>query len=167
MSLNPRIRDWTDMRVWLIGASTGIGAALAKMLLARGARVAVSARSADKLEALIAGADNALAVVVDVTQPESFESAHALIEKTWGSVDLVVYLAGTYTPTRAWELTVERARNHVESNLMGAFNMLPIVLPGMLKRGAGGIAIVSSVAGYRGLPNSLVYFPAIRRLTGL
>ena len=94
-------------------------------------------------------------------------AAHQRIVAAWGGVDLAVYLAGTYTPTRAWELTVERARSHVEANLMGAFNMLPLVLPPMLARGAGAVALVSSVAGYRGLPNSTVYGPTKAALINL
>lgn len=167
MSLNAPITDWRTQRVWLVGASTGIGAALATRLLERGARVALSARSADKLHAIAGGRPNALALAVDVTEPGSFESAHQRIVAAWGGVDLAVYLAGTYTPTRAWELTVERARSHVEANLMGAFNMLPVVLPSMLARGAGGVALVSSVAGYRGLPNSIVYGPTKAALINL
>jgi NAD(P)-dependent dehydrogenase (short-subunit alcohol dehydrogenase family) len=167
MSLNPRIADWRGRRVWLVGASTGIGAALARMLLARGAKVAVSARSAGRLRALVAGRGEALILPLDVTRPEEFAGAHARIVKAWGGVDLAVYLAGTYRPTRAWELTVERARAHVEANLMGAYNMLPVVLPDMLARGDGGVAIVSSVAGYRGLPNSLCYGPTKAALINL
>jgi short-subunit dehydrogenase len=167
MPLNPRIADWKDRRVWLVGASTGIGAALARELLARGAKVAVSARSAGRLRSLVAGRGEALVLPLDVTSPEDFSGAHARILKAWGGVDLAVYLAGTYQPTRAWELTVERARTHVEANLMGAFHLLPAVLPDMLARGAGGIALVASVAGYRGLPNSLCYGPTKAALINL
>jgi NAD(P)-dependent dehydrogenase (short-subunit alcohol dehydrogenase family) len=167
MPLNARIAEWKDRRVWLVGASTGIGAALARALLARGARVAVSARSAGRLRSLVAGRGEALVLPLDVTRPEDFDAAHARILKAWGAVDLAVYLAGTYQPTRAWELTVERARTHVEANLMGAFNLLPVILPDMLARGAGGVALVSSVAGYRGLPNSLCYGPTKAALINL
>jgi short-subunit dehydrogenase len=167
MALNPRIAAWKDRRVWLVGASTGIGAALARVLLARGAKVAVSARSAGRLRALVAGRGEALVLPLDVTQPDDFSGAHARIVKAWGGVDLAVYLAGTYQPTRAWELTVERARAHVEANLMGAYHMLPAVLPDMLARGSGGVALVSSVAGYRGLPKSLCYGPTKAALINL
>lgn len=167
MPLNPRIAAWKDRRIWLVGASTGIGAALARALLARGAKVAVSARSAGRLRALVAGRGEALVLPLDVTQPDDFSGAHARIVKAWGGVDLAVYLAGTYQPTRAWELTVERAREHVEANLMGAYHMLPAVLPDMLARGSGGVALVSSVAGYRGLPKSLCYGPTKAALINL
>lgn len=167
MSLNPRIDDWKSRRVWLVGASTGIGAALALSLAGRGARVAVSARSRERIDALAAGRGNLLAAAADATRPESLAAAHREIVAAWGGVDLAVYLAGTYTPTRAWELTAERAREHVEVNLMGAYHVLAAVLPAMLERGSGGVAIVSSVAGYRGLPKSLCYGPTKAALINL
>jgi short-subunit dehydrogenase len=167
MPLNPRIREWRSQRVWLVGASSGIGAALAVELLERGARVALSARSAERLAALARGHREALPLPLDVTRAESFGAAHERILAQWGGIDLAVYLAGVYTPTRAWELTLERARIHVEANLMGAFAMLATVLPPMLERGAGGVALVSSVAGYRGLPKSLVYGPTKAALINL
>lgn len=165
MPLNTRIRDWQDQRVWLVGASTGIGAALATALMGRGARVAATARSEKSLAALV-GAQG-LALPADVTQPEALAAAYERIRATWGGVDVVVYLAGTYKPQRAWELTVEDARRHVEVNLMGLYNLLPLVVPGLLAQKRGAIAIVSSVAGYRGLPNSLAYGPTKAALINL
>ena len=92
MSLNPKIKNWKEKRVWIIGASTGIGAALARRLHAKGARVIASARSADKLDALVRelGKDRALAVPLDITDVESIRSADARIETAWGGYDLVV-----------------------------------------------------------------------------
>lgn len=163
--MNPQVRDWQDARVWLVGASSGIGAALAKRLVERGARVAATARSADVLGALVG--DQGLAVPADVTQPESLEAAYGRVRNAWGGVDVVVYLAGTYKPQRAWELTVADAREHVEVNLMGVYHLLPLVLPGLLAQKRGAIAIVSSVAGYRGLPRSLAYGPTKAALINL
>jgi NAD(P)-dependent dehydrogenase (short-subunit alcohol dehydrogenase family) len=165
--LNPRITDWRGRRCWLIGASTGIGAATAELLLARGAKVAVSARGRAALERLAAGRADALALPADVTRPESLAAARAAIGEAWGGIDLVVLLAGSYAPVRAWDLTVAKARDHVEVNLMGVYNALAAVLPGFLARGAGAVAIVSSVAGYRGLPKALVYGPTKAALINL
>jgi NAD(P)-dependent dehydrogenase (short-subunit alcohol dehydrogenase family) len=167
MPLNPPITDWTGRRCWLIGASSGIGAATARRLLERGARVAVSARNRAALDEVIAGRPNGLAFAADVTQAESLVAARAGIEAAWGGIDLVMLLAGAYTPVRAWELTAEKARSHVEVNLLGVYNALAAVLPGFLERRAGGIAIVSSVAGYRGLPKALVYGPSKAALINL
>ncbi len=161
MALNPRIRDWKDRRCWIVGASTGIGAALADKLGGLGARVAVSARRAAPLEEMVLRlpAGKGLALPLDITDAAAFEKATAKLVKQWGGLDLVVFMAGEYKAMRAWELTVPAARSMVEVNLMGCLNGLSALIPQFLKQGSGTIALVSSVAGYRGLPKSLIYGP--------
>ena len=161
MALNPPIRDWKDRRCWIVGASTGIGAALAEELAGKGARVALSARRREPLEEMAArfGKGRALALQLDITDAPALGKAAAHLERAWGGIDLVVVMAGEYKPMRAWELEVAAARSMVEVNLVGPYNVLAAVLPGLLARGSGTIALVSSVAGYRGLPKSLVYGP--------
>jgi len=161
MALNPPIRDWKDRRCWIVGASTGIGAALAEELAGKGARVALSARRREPLEEMAArfGKGRALALPLDITDAPALGKAAAQLERAWGGIDLVVVMAGEYKPMRAWELEVAAARSMVEVNLVGPYNVLAAVLPGLLARGSGTIALVSSVAGYRGLPKSLVYGP--------
>jgi short-subunit dehydrogenase len=167
MPLNRPITAWEGQRVWIIGASTGIGAALARALLARGARVALSARSEANLRSVAADHANALVVPADVTDAARLAEVHAAIRAQWGEVDLVVFMAGNYFPVRAWELTADKARSLLDTNLLGVYYGLATVLPAFIARGAGGIAIVSSVAGYRGLPKSLVYGPSKAALTNL
>jgi NADP-dependent 3-hydroxy acid dehydrogenase YdfG len=167
MALNQPITEWRERRVWVIGASTGIGAALASALLARGARVALSARSADKLAAVAGSAPNALVAPADVTDEATLAAAYARIRAAWGGVDLVVFMAGNYFPVRAWELTAAQAKSMMDTNVLGVFYGLALVLPDMVARGAGGIALVSSVAGYRGLPKSLLYGPSKAALINL
>jgi short-subunit dehydrogenase len=157
MSLNPRVRDWTGRRVWIVGASTGIGADLARQLADKGARLALSARNERALDALAATLPDAVAAPLDITDAAAVAKAHARIVKALGGVDLTLFVAGMYVPVRAWELTVEVARKQVEANLMGVYHGLAVIVPELVKRGTGGIGIVSSVAGYRGLPKSLVY----------
>ncbi len=164
--LNPRIRDWSGLRVWLVGASSGIGAALAAELLARGARVALSARREASLASL-ADAEHALAVPMDVTDPASVAAAHARVLAQWGGVDLTIWLAGTYAPMRAAQFDLETARRLVRVNLEGVLNGLAVLLPALRRDRRGGIAIVSSVAGYRGLPKALVYGPTKAALNNL
>ncbi len=161
MALNPRIRDWKDRRCWIIGGSTGIGAALAGRLAGLGARVAVSARRAGPLQELVAlmPAGKGLALPLDITDAASLEKAAAKLAKQWHGIDLVVVMAGEYKPMRAWEIDVDAARSMIEVNLVGCFNALAAVVPRLLAQGSGTIALVSSVAGYRGLPKSLVYGP--------
>ena len=169
MALNNKITDWSNKRVWIVGASSGIGAALADQLHARKAKVAVSARSADKLNATVArlGAARALALPLDITDVATIKSAEAELMAAWGGYDLVVFMAGDYTAMRAWELDLKIAKQMVAINWEGFLNGLSIVIPRFMQAKAGGIALVSSVAGYRGLPKSLVYGPTKAALINL
>jgi NAD(P)-dependent dehydrogenase (short-subunit alcohol dehydrogenase family) len=167
MALNPKLTDWDGKRVWLVGASTGIGAALAAALYARGARTVVSARDAAALDRVVGGRTIGRAVAVDVTDREALAAAYRRASTLWGGLDVVAYLAGTYKPQRAWELTIEDARRHVAVNLMGAYNLLTLLMPDLIAKSSGTIVLVSSVAGYRGLPNSLAYGPTKAALINL
>lgn len=159
MALNPRIATWSDRCVWVIGASQGIGEACARALAERGARVAVSARGRAGLEAAVEAVpgDRRLILPLDVTRPDELAPAFASLRAQWDLPDLVLIVAGTHRPLRAWELDGEAARLLVETNLMGVLNVLQVIVPALVAAGRGGIGIVSSVAGYRGLPTSLVY----------
>jgi len=158
MSLNQPIRDWRGKRVWVIGASSGIGAALARALLTQGARVALSARNGPGLEQIAATSGaTALVLPLDVTDAASVAPALQLVVAAWGGIDLVLWCAGSHNPVRAWELDAADARRLVDVNLNGVLNGLPAVVRQLLQQKSGGIAIVSSVAGYGGLPSALVY----------
>ena len=158
MPLNTPIKDWTGKRVWVIGASQGIGEALARALLARKAKVALSARGRERLEEIAetAGGES-LVLPVDVTQPEEIAAAFSSLRGQWDGVDLVLIVAGTHRSVRAWELNREIVRTLIDTNLIGVFNVLEAIVPGLLEQGKGGVGVVSSVAGYRGLPTALVY----------
>lgn len=152
---NPKITDWSGKRVWLVGASTGIGAALAHALAKSGARLALSARSGDKLMDLnIAGA---LLVPCDATDPHALAKAYNTVKAAFNCVDVVIYLAGNYQPMRAENFDLNAAENILAVNYVGAMRLAAIVLPDLQPR--GGIAFVASVAGYRGLPKSIAYGP--------
>lgn len=158
--LNPPPPAWPDARVWIVGASTGIGAETAKLLLARGARVALSARSADKL-ADVAGdavaAGRAIVEPLDFTDARAIAAAWSRLVSTWGNVDLVLIVAGTHEEIRAWELTDAKARALFETNLHGVIGTVAAVVPTLLAQQRGAIGIVASVAGYSGLPKALIY----------
>lgn len=155
MALNPRITDWQGKRVWLLGASAGIGAALARELAGRGARLALTARNAGALAQL--AIPDALCLPADVTDSAQLAVAAARLQADWGGVDLVLYLAGDYLPMRADTFDLARAEALLAVNFTGAMKTAAQVLP-MLQPG-GGIVFVASVAGYRGLPKSLAYGP--------
>ena len=153
--MNPKISDWHGKRVWLVGASTGIGAALARELAGQGARLALSARRVEKLQALALA--DALLLPCDATDTGSLVGAREQLLAAWGGVDLVVYLAGDYVPMRADTFDLAVAERVVAVNFSGAMRLAATVLPDL--RPGGGIAFVASVAGYRGLPKALCYGP--------
>jgi NAD(P)-dependent dehydrogenase (short-subunit alcohol dehydrogenase family) len=153
--MNPTITDWRGKRVWLIGASSGIGAALAGELARRGARLALSARDARKLQRITI--NGALPVPCDVTDTDSLAEARSSVLAALGGIDLVVYLAGDYVPMRADNFNLAVAEQVINVNFTAAMHVTAAVLPDL--RPGGGIAFVASVAGYRGLPKALCYGP--------
>ncbi len=167
MALNPKIKDWRGKTVWLVGASTGIGAALAHALHAAGAQVAVSARSTDKLAAFEQAHVGSFALPADVLDAPSLKDALRRLVIRFGRVDLVVYAAGTYTPMRADQFDLASASQQLQTNYQGALNLLDAVLPQLLQQGDGHLSLISSVAGLRGLPKALGYGPAKAALINL
>jgi NAD(P)-dependent dehydrogenase (short-subunit alcohol dehydrogenase family) len=155
MAANPKLRDWQGRRVWLVGASSGIGAATAQEMARRGARLALSARRADKLQALALA--DALILPCDATDVASLAAARAGLLAAWGGLDLVIYLAGDYVPMGADDFDLAVAERVVAVNFTAAMRLAATVLPDL--RPGGGIAFVASVAGYRGLPKALCYGP--------
>ena len=164
--LNPPLRDWQGRRVWLVGASTGIGRALAERLHALGAQVIVSARKADALEAFAAQHPGSMALPLDVTDAAAVRAA-AAAALAGGPLDLVCYCAGHYHPMRATDIDLPDLLRHHDINTVGALQVLAAVAPGMVASGRGHISLVSSVAGFRGLPQSLAYGPTKAALINL
>jgi len=164
--LNPPITDWNGKTVWIVGASTGIGRATAQALHARGARVVVSARKAEALAAFAQRHPGSRALPLDATNAAALRTAAAQL-LAQGPLDCVVYCAGHYQAMRANAMDVGEMVRHVEVNYLGALHLLDAVLPAMLARGAGHISLVGSVAGYRGLPQSLAYGPTKAALINL
>ncbi|SDF74672.1 MULTISPECIES: SDR family NAD(P)-dependent oxidoreductase [unclassified Duganella] len=165
--LNTPIRDWAGLRVWVIGASSGIGAALAQEALQAGARVALSARRAERLQTVAAGHPQALVAAFDILDKPAWRQRHDEICTQFGGIDLTIFCAADYRPERSWEIDAESAAHTLATNLGSVYTGLTTVLPDMLARGSGGIAIVASVAGYFGLPNASVYGPSKAALINL
>lgn len=157
MALNPGITGWHGKRVWIVGASTGIGEALAGALVAAGARLLLSARGLERLETLAAELPGAAVLRLDVSEVAAWPAAAEAARAALGGLDIVVFNAGTYEALRAWELTPAHISRTLDVNLLGVMNGVAAVLPGMLAAGAGHLVIVGSVAGYRGLPKAAVY----------
>ena len=167
MALNPKLADWRGRTAWLVGASTGIGQATAAALHARGAHVTVSARSAATLQAFVDAHPGAQARALDVTDPAALRAAADAIVAEHGRLDLVLFCAGVYTPMRATAFDLATAMQHQQVNYCGALYLLDAVLPHLLKHNGGHLSLVSSVAGYRGLPKALAYGPTKAALINL
>lgn len=169
MALNARMTDWTGRRAWLVGASSGIGRATAHALHAQGAQVTVSARDAAALDDFVSQHNGAQAVPLDVTDaPAVKRAAQALFMQ--GPLDAVVYCAGHYRAMTADQMDLPDLLRHNQVNYLGALHLLDAVLPGLLAQPQdrrGHISLMASVAGYRGLPNSLAYGPTKAALINL
>ena len=170
MSLNPRIAQWQGRRAWLVGASSGIGRATASALHARGAKVVVSARSESALQSFVDLHPGSTALQLDAGCRADVDAAAARLLAD-GPLDLVFYCAGHYRAMRATAFDLDEMLRHQQVNVTGALHVLGAVLPAMLeaaRRGQPGhLSLISSVAGFRGLPNSLAYGPTKAALINL
>ena len=166
MSFNPSLPDWHGKNVWLVGASSGIGQATAHALHAQGAKVFVSARNAQALAGFVQGHPGAVALALDVTDRLALKAAAQTVLAA-GPLDLVMYCAGYYKELRATGFDVAEMVRHNEVNYSGALYLLDAVLPALLVQKSGHISLISSVAGYTGLPKSLAYGPTKAALINL
>ncbi|MDP5308901.1 SDR family NAD(P)-dependent oxidoreductase [Paracoccus spongiarum] len=141
-------------RIWIMGASEGIGAELARAYAARGARLVLSARSADRLAELAASLPDAEAVAADTTDPSSLAAA-AVRVAAGGPLDRAITLAALYDPGKVMEIDPDRAARIVTANLTGCFLFARTAVP--LLRPQGQLALTGSVAGYLGLPQGQIY----------
>jgi NAD(P)-dependent dehydrogenase (short-subunit alcohol dehydrogenase family) len=164
--LNTPITDWQGRSVWLIGASSGIGLATAKALHAAGARVVVSARNAELLQQFVDAHPGAQAVVLDVADTAAIATAARYVQTQQG-LDVVMYCAGYYQAMRAAEFSLTEMLRHLDINYTGALRVLDAVLPELLPQQRGHISFISSVAGFRGLPQSMAYGPTKAALINL
>lgn len=144
---------------WVTGGSTGIGRDVVIRLASEGVRVAASARSLSKLQELSEKSKNILPVPVDVSDRAQVAAAFATIVAANGPVDLAILSAGVWEPMGARDYDAGRANHSMQVNYGGIVNVLDVLLPAMRARGSGHIALVASVAGYRGLPQAAAYAP--------
>ncbi len=147
--------------VWITGASSGIGRATAKLLAGEGWTVAVTARSQEPLEVLASECTSfkgrIRVLAGDVTDAARMAEIVEVLEGECGPVDLAILNAGIYLPMEVTDIDLHKFRTSLDVNLMGVANGLAALLPKMIARKGGRIALVSSVTGYGGLPTSLAY----------
>jgi len=157
--------------IWIVGASAGIGAALARKFhdepTSDGQNIIISARNSDKLRDLATEMPGITPVSIDVTDLNAVKTALNTIEQQFGLPDLVVLAAGIYSPMKVSGFSAETIRSHIDTNYMGIVNCLEPLLARMRVRKSGEIAVVASVAGYRGLPNAAAYGPTKAALINL
>jgi NAD(P)-dependent dehydrogenase (short-subunit alcohol dehydrogenase family) len=162
---NPPLRDWRGRSVWLVGASSGIGAALALALSALGARVTISARREAVLHEVAQQAQSPMRVLaLDATDAQAVAQAAAQVQAEQG-LDVVVYAAGHYQAQRAPDIDLVECERHWRINVWGAQALGAAVLPVLMAQGHGHWSVVSSIAGHRGLPRALAYGSSKAALT--
>ena len=142
-------------RIWVTGASSGIGAALARELADRGASVAISARNVEKLREV--SGNRMLVVPEDVSDREATVAAGDTVRAALDGLDVAVLNAGTWSRFRPEQWDSEAFADQVQTNLMGTVHALEAVVPTMLAEGRGRIVGTASVAGYRGIPGAEAY----------
>ena len=148
------MRDFRGKRYWLVGASEGLGLALARQLSAAGAELVLSARNEDTLRTAAAGLpDNATILPIDVGSSESVAQAAARLP----DLDGMVFLAGVYWPMRAQDWNADQAEAMANINFTGAVRVVTAALPAMVARDKGHIVITGSLSGFRGLPGAIGY----------
>lgn len=145
---------------WITGASTGIGHELAKKLARGGVRVAASARSAERLDEFSRSQPGIVPVPVDVSDREAVAAAYQLVVEAIGPVDLAVLNAGIWHPMSASTYDATRVAQSMTVNYLGIANALEPLIPAMIAARTGHLALVASVAGYRGLPKAAAYAPS-------
>ncbi len=148
------MKNWVGKRYWIVGASDGLGAAVAEKLSRAGVELVLSARSEDKLEELSDRLPAPSDVVpLDVQDSDAVQTAY----KELGHLDGVVFLAGVYWPFGADEWDFDQAETMADVNFTGAMRVVGAVLPDFVARDRGHIVITGSLTGYRGLPGSVAY----------
>lgn len=151
------IKDWQDKTVWLIGASSGIGRALAEAFAERGTRLLLSARRENALSELAESLGKQhLVLPLDISDEQSVIAVVKRITQQNIRVDSIICLAGAYEPGRIDELTSDTQAAIINTNINGTFNVIRHTLA-MLREHQGQLAIYGSVAGYRGLPKGQPY----------
>jgi short-subunit dehydrogenase len=148
------MRSFQGKRYWLVGASEGLGLALAQKLSAAGAELILSARNAETLATAVASLPGkATALPVDVGSSGSVTAAAAEL----GELDGMVFLAGVYWPMRAQDWDAKEAEMMADINFTGCVRAVGASLPGMVARGRGHVVITGSLSGFRGLPGAIGY----------
>tara|TARA_B100000575_G_scaffold286569_1_gene283538 strand:+ start:3175 stop:3927 length:753 start_codon:yes stop_codon:yes gene_type:complete len=151
-------------KVWITGASSGIGKAVAEKFAKEGWIVAISARRREILEEM-SNNDKIFSYPLDVTNQDQVNNTFNKIIEDFGRLDLCIFSSGTYDPKNEKSIDVDKIKNVINVNFIGVVNCVKSVEKNFKQKKSGQISIVSSIAGYRGLPNSSGYGPSKAALT--
>ena len=154
-------------KIWITGASSGIGRALAIKFSNQGWQVAASARRESLLNDLNKNYPNIHAFVLDVKDEKSVRNVFQNILQKFETLDICVFATGIHDPEAEKKLSSEKIREIMETNFFGTLNCIMAVNSFFREKKDGHIAIVSSVAGYRGLPAASGYCASKAALTSL
>ena len=153
--------------IWITGGSTGIGKALAIKFASKGWNVAVSARRAELLNELSNSYENISSFPLDVTNKEKCKEVFNEIKNKYENIDVCFFSTGTWDPKKEKDIDVEQMEDVFQINFFGTVNCIKAVEQYFRDKRNGIITIVSSIAGYRGLPNSTGYGPSKSALNNL
>ena len=143
--------------IWITGASSGIGRALAIKFAEKGWQVAASARREDLLNEISNLNKNISSFPLDVTDKEKCKEIFNQIKNKYNDIDICFFSTGTWDPKKERDIDIDQMKNVMEVNFFGTLNCIKTVEQYFKDRNDGHISIVSSIAGYRGLPNSTGY----------
>lgn len=158
-----------DKVVWITGASSGIGKALAIAFSARGARLVLSARREEKLQEVRSACTNPahhITVPLDLTDSASIEQAVQTVFKRMGHIDILVNNGGVSQRSLVKDTTLEVDRRIMETNFFGAIHLTKAVLPSMLERESGQFVVISSLTGHLSTPLRSTYAASKHALHG-
>ena len=153
--------------IWITGGSTGIGKALAIRFANEGWNVAISARRENLLKELSDRYENISPFPLDVTDKENCKNIFNQVKEKFGEIDICFFSTGTWDPKKEKDIDVEQIEKVFKINFFGTVNSIKAVEEYYKNRNEGTLAIVSSIAGYRGLPNSTGYGPSKSALNNL
>ena len=156
-----------DKVIWITGASTGIGKSLAIKFSKNGWKVAISARRAEILDDISRQNENIFPFPLDVTNKEECKKVFLEIKNKLQNIDICVFSTGTWDPKKEKDIDIDQIENVMKVNFFGTLNSIKSVEKYFKDLGKGHISIVSSIAGYRGLPNSTGYGPSKSALNNL
>ena len=146
-------------KIWITGASSGIGKAVAEKFAQEGWQVAVSARRKELLDEM-AKNQNISSYPLDVVNEGNCSDTFQKILSKFKEIDLCIFCSGTYDPKKEKEINIQQSRFVMDVNYFGVLNCVKAVEKYFKNKNKGHISIVSSIAGYRGLPNSSGYGPS-------